>query len=93
MTRAIQYNAFEQISEDRFQPLEKWGCPTGDEIKSALRHAGLSAESFSKIIGVEGRTVRRWTNDEVLIPYASWCLLCLEAGYHKFWGKPNYNLK
>lgn len=87
MAQTIQYDAFENISSDRFQPLENWVCPTGEEIKSALRHAGLNAEGFSKIIGVEGRTVRRWTNDEVAIPYMPWCLLCLEAGYHKFWGK------
>lgn len=87
MEQTIKYDAFEKISSDRFQPLENWACPTGEEIKSALSHASLNAESFSKIIGVEGRTVRRWANDEVKIPYGSWCLLCLEAGHYKFWGR------
>jgi len=93
MNTPVMYNAFDTIPQACFQPLAQWTPPSGDDVRSTLRRANLTAEDFARIIGVDGRTVRRWTCDEIVIPYASWCLLALEAGSFKFWGKGNTLLK
>ena len=42
---------------------------TPDELKSARKSLGLSAEGFARIVGVEsGRTVRRWEAGDRDIP-------------------------
>ena len=87
MTQDFLYASLSSIRKECLNSFSEWAVPTGDEVKIALRLSGLTAESFSNLIGVEGRTVRRWTCDEVSIPYVSWCILCLEAGASKFWGK------
>lgn len=59
-----------------------WVEPTGAELLIAIRMAGITAEAFGRLIGVAGRTVRRWLdeNDSSDIPYAAWVVLCQEAG-------------
>lgn len=73
------------ISNAALQPANLWVAPTSEEVRSALSSAGLSGEAFSRMVAVDGRTVRRWTLGEKTIPYAAWCLLCLEAGYGAIW--------
>jgi DNA-binding transcriptional regulator YiaG len=62
-----------------------WEEPTGSEIRAALQSACWSGEEFSRRVSVDGRTVRRWVLDEKKIPYAAWCVLCVEAGLGKIW--------
>ena len=93
MTTSFSYDIKSKIRPECLQKFQNWTIPNGDEIKEALREARLSAEAFSQIIGVEGRSVRRWTGNEVDIPYASWCLLCLEADLGKFWGRSDNILR
>ena len=62
-----------------------WAVPTGDEVKAALSMAGWTGVELSRRVGVDPRTVRRWTGDEKPIPYAAWCVLCVEAGLGEIW--------
>lgn len=39
----------------------------------------------SLLFNVSSRTVRRWTLGEKPINYASWCVLCVQAGLGQIW--------
>lgn len=73
------------IRSECLTALPKWVAPTGEEIKLALSMAGWSGEGFSRLIGVDGRTVRRWTSNEKSIPFSAWAIVCLQAGYGRIW--------
>lgn len=62
-----------------------WVEPTADEVRAALDMAGWNGEEFSRIIGVDGRTVRRWTLGEKAIKYSAWCVLCVQAELGPIW--------
>ncbi|RBB97319.1 hypothetical protein C3E97_028065 [Pseudomonas sp. MWU12-2115] len=62
-----------------------WVEPTADEVRAALEMAGWSGEAFSRVIGVDGRTVRRWTLGEKKINYPAWCVLCVQAELGAIW--------
>lgn len=84
-TRAT-YNEKPAIRSDCLKPVLKgWSHPSGMEIKAALSMAGWSGEEMARRLSVDGRTVRRWTGDDKQIPYAAWCVLCLEAGLGEIW--------
>lgn len=51
--------------------------PTGLELRALLRAWGLTGGSAGALIGVNSRTVRRWTGDDMAMPYAA--LFCLAA--------------
>ena len=70
------------------KPAERWTQPTGEEVKVVLKLAGLSGAEAARKLGLGekgGRTVRRWTGDEVKVPYAVWALLCAFAGLGRIW--------
>jgi len=46
--------------------------PTQDEIREAVRRAGLTGAAAGKVLGVTGRTIRRWVGGEREMPYAAW---------------------
>lgn len=62
-----------------------WVPPTGAEISAAISMAGLKGASFGRAIDVSGRNVRRWMNDEAVIPYAAWAWLAARAGLAELW--------
>lgn len=62
-----------------------WAVPSPDEVRAVLRMSNWSGEEFSKRIGVENRTVRRWTAGDKPINYSAWCVLCLQAGLGHIW--------
>lgn len=62
-----------------------WVEPNADEVRAALKMANWSGEELSRRIGVDSRTVRRWTLGEKPINYASWCVLCVQAGLGQIW--------
>ncbi|MGP5477597.1 helix-turn-helix domain-containing protein [Pseudomonas helleri] len=64
---------------------KNWIEPTSNEVRAALKMAGWSGEELSRRIGVDSRTVRRWTLGEKPINYASWCVLCVQAGFGEIW--------
>ena len=64
---------------------DEWLVPTGEEVKVAIGMTDWSGVELSRRLGVDPRTVRRWTGDEKPIPYAAWCVLCVEAGLGVIW--------
>lgn len=62
-----------------------WARPTGAEIAAAISMAGLNGTSFSRMVGVYGRTVRRWLSDDAPMPYAAWAWLAARAGLAELW--------
>lgn len=54
--------------------------PSPNEVKAALAVAGLTGEQAANLIGVDLRTIRRWTSGERHMPYPAWRLLLLETG-------------
>lgn len=63
----------------------EWQPPSGEEIKAALSMAGWTAVEFSRRIYANDRTIRRWVGNEKPIPYAAWCVLCVEANLGQIW--------
>lgn len=67
---------------------ERWTQPTGEEVREALRLAGLTGGAAAKRLGLGAkgdRTVRRWIGEDSQIPYAAWALLCDFAGLGEIW--------
>ena len=55
-------------------------APTSDEIRAALKHGGMTGAGAGALLGVGGRTVRKWTGGERDIPYSAWRLLLISIG-------------
>ena len=51
--------------------------PTPDEIKRVLTSNRLSGSSTADLLGVNSRTIRKWTGGEQRMPYSAWKLLLL----------------
>ena len=64
---------------------DNWDHPSPTEIKTAMQAAGWRSVDLHKAMGVFDRTVRRWTSGEKPMPYATWCVLCAQAGYGEIW--------
>jgi transcriptional regulator with XRE-family HTH domain len=47
---------------------QDWAEPNADEVRAALKMANWSGEELSRRIGVDSRTLRRWTLGEKLLP-------------------------
>lgn len=75
----------ENIRAECLGRFDSWVPPTGDEIKAALSMAAWTGVELSRRVGVDDRTVRRWTGGEKPIPYAVWCVLCVEANLGMIW--------
>ena len=69
----------------RPETLARWDTgqfttPTPDEIRALLSEQGWTGAQAGSIVGVDSRTIRRWTGGERGMPYAAWRLLLIEAG-------------
>lgn len=64
---------------------EGWQAPSTDEIRALLALANLSGSKAGALVGVDGRTVRRWTGGNSTIPFACWALLVSFAGLGDIW--------
>lgn len=53
--------------------------------KKTLAMTGWSAVEFPRKIDTNDRTVRRWLSGDQPIPYAVWCVLCVEANLGQIW--------
>lgn len=54
--------------------------PTPDDIRAALKSGELTGSQAARLLGVSGRTVRKWTGGEQRMPYSAWRLLVLAVG-------------
>lgn len=74
------------INKDALKPFsDKWQAPTGDEIKLLLKEGGLSGSKAGRLVGVNSRTIRRWTGGDQPIPFAAWALLVLHVRNEKIY--------
>ncbi|HII1671959.1 TPA: transcriptional regulator [Salmonella enterica] len=64
---------------------ESWTPPTTDEVRALLSLANLSGSKAGILVGVESRTVRRWTGGNSSIPFACWAILVSYAGLGDIW--------
>lgn len=62
-----------------------WTPPCGQEIRAALKLANTNGVEFSRRIGVDDRTVRRWVLEEKPMPFAAWQVLAIRAGLAPDW--------
>lgn len=77
-----------EIRKACLMPAESWERPNGAGIREVLRLAGLSGGAAALALGLgQGgdRTARRWTGDDVPIPYSGWAVLCCMAGLGHIW--------
>lgn len=59
--------------------------PTGEQLRNFLREHNLTGAAAATIVGVDSRTVRKWTAsgeaaNRRAIPWSAWILLKLVAG-------------
>lgn len=59
-----------------------YDTPTSTELRAFLSKHNLTGSAAGKLVGVDSRSVRRWTAPEgekthKNIPWASWCVLRL----------------
>ena len=63
-----------------------WQQPSPEEIREVLRRARLTGAKAAELLGIaDGRTIRRWTGGNSVIPYSAWAILCEVAGLGKIW--------
>jgi hypothetical protein len=53
---------------------------TPNQVREVLRLSGLTGSAAGVLVGVNSRTVRKWSGGETAIPYAAWRLLCQYVG-------------
>ncbi len=51
-----------------------WQPPTTDEIRTVLKYIDMSGGEAASRVGVNSRTVRKWTAGETTIPFAVWAI-------------------
>lgn len=66
----------------------EYQAPTFEDVKAAKQESGLSAADIGRLVGVEGRTVRKWlappsVQNSARMPYAAWRLLLTHCGLAK----------
>jgi DNA-binding transcriptional regulator YiaG len=54
--------------------------PTSDEVREVKRLSGKTGKQIADMLGVDGRTVRKWVGGEREMPYAAWRLLVFSVG-------------
>ena len=58
----------------------RYAAPTSAEFREVTRLLGLTGSEAGRLLGVDGRTIRKWIGGERDVPYSAWRLLLLEAG-------------
>ncbi len=54
--------------------------PTPDEIRQVLKAGDLTGSRAGTLVGVNGRTIRKWTGGEQKISYSAWRMLLQRVG-------------
>ncbi|WP_281416984.1 helix-turn-helix domain-containing protein [Kistimonas asteriae] len=64
---------------------DSWTQPDGQEVRELLKTANLTGSKAAAIVGVNSRTIRKWTGEEQKIPYSAWAILVEVAGLGSIW--------
>lgn len=62
-------------SETLLRYSDGWLPPTSDEIREVKTMTGKSGAVLAAMLGVDGRTIRKWIGGETKIPYSAWRIL------------------
>ena len=54
--------------------------PTFEALRVVMKSQGWTGAKVAALVGVDSRTVRRWTGNERPVPYSAWRLLLIYAG-------------
>jgi DNA-binding transcriptional regulator YiaG len=54
--------------------------PSPNELRAVLNAGGLTGATAAALVGVSGRTLRKWTSGDRDIPYSAWRLLIISLG-------------
>ena len=62
--------------------------PSWKDLRAVIQRLGWTGSQVSDFVGVESRTVRKWTSppdtsNHAQVPYAAWRLLLIAAGLVK----------
>lgn len=78
-TRPTYHVPGREIRPETLRPYcdKDYAQPTADEIRAALRIGGLTGSQAGALLGVDGRTIRKWVGAEREIPYSAWRLLLI----------------
>ncbi|POR05599.1 hypothetical protein AU468_00020 [Alkalispirochaeta sphaeroplastigenens] len=60
--------------------LNHYPSPTPEDLRDFMRRHGLTGSQAGALLGVNGRTIRKWTGGERSMPWASWTLLQILMG-------------
>ncbi len=85
METIASYGEPADVRETCLLPHSDWTEPTPEEVRAVMKKANWTGEEFARRVGVEGRTVRRWSSGDKPINYPAWCVLCMQAGLGKIW--------
>lgn len=69
------------IKNDKLTTSEIWTQAQGEDVKELMKEMKVNPAELALIFGVGEPTITRWMNNKSPIPYASWSLLCILAGY------------
>ena len=53
--------------------------PSANEVRLIVKLSGKTGSILGNLLGVDSRTIRRWTGGEREIPYTAWRLMLLLA--------------
>jgi hypothetical protein len=68
------------------EPYSKdWTPPAPDDIRKILTAGGLSGSAAGALVGVDGRTIRKWTGGDRAMPYAALVVLLSAVGCGEIW--------
>lgn len=74
------------INPDVITPFSpSWTAPTPDDIRAVLKAGNLTGSAAAHLVGVDSRTIRKWTGGERAIPYAAFALLLSVVGCGEVW--------
>ena len=71
---------------DVLLPWPRWKPPTPHEIKIVMRAIGPGKEC-AELVGVSGRTIRKWGGGIDTKPYSVWWFMCSDCGNGFIWKK------
>lgn len=73
-----------QIRPEALMPWQSWESPTPLELKVVASAVGSGSE-LARLLGVSGRTIRKWIGGADNVPYSAWCIMCYECGLGCIW--------
>lgn len=80
--RTVSHQVRNSVRPNTLLPFDdpNYEAPTADDVRAALKALDLTGAQAGTLLGVDSRTIRRWTGGERDIPFAAWRLLTVSSG-------------